>query len=69
MCVSEHLGVYAHVKKRLERGWKKAPNVSKEHGAVQCKARSLSLSLSLSPSFFLSFKRLPHGLLRETKKL
>lgn len=59
----EHLGVYAHVKKRLERGWRKTHNGRKEHGAVQCKVQSLSLS----PSLF--FKYFPHGFLRETKEL
>lgn len=44
----EHLSVYAHVKKRLERGWRKTHNVRKEHGAVQCKVRSPCLS----PLFF-----------------
>ncbi len=63
VCACEHLGVYAHVKKRLERGWRKTHNVRKEHGAVQCKVQSLSLS----PSLF--FKYLPHGFLRETKEL
>lgn len=46
----EHLGVYSRVKKRLERGWRKTPNVRKEHGAVQCKVQSLSLRLPLSLS-------------------
>lgn len=55
--------MHAHVKKRLERGWRKTHNVRKEHGAVQCKARSLPLS----PSLF--FKYFPHGFLRETKEL
>ena len=27
VCACEHLGVYAHVKKRLERGWRKTHNV------------------------------------------
>lgn len=60
LCVCfEHLGVYAHVKKRLERGWRKTHDVRKEHCAVQCSAHSLWLPLSfkylptkgLSPSF------------------
>lgn len=50
-------------KKRLERGWRKTPNVRKEHGAVQCKVQSLS------PSPPLFFKYLPHGFLGETKEL
>lgn len=66
VCACEHLGVYAHVKKRLERGWRKTHNVRKEHGAVQCKVRSPCLSVCLS-SLFLT--HLPHGFLVEIKEL
>lgn len=60
MC-AEHVGVFAHVKKQLERGWKKTHNVRKEHGALQCAAQALLLS----PSLF--FKYLPHEFLRRNK--
>lgn len=61
VCVRVCACEYAHVKKRLERGWRKTHNVRKEHGAVQCKVRSPCL-------FPLFFKYLPHGFLVETKK-
>lgn len=52
-------------KKRLERGWRKTPNVGKSMAQCSVKRR-LSLSLFLSPSLF--FKCLPLGFLRETKE-
>lgn len=63
LCVCWVLGVYAQVKKRLGRGWRKTHNVRKERCAVQCTAHSLSLA----PSLF--FRYLLHGFLRETKGL
>lgn len=50
----ERLCVYAHVKKRLERGERKTRNVRAEHGAVQCKVRPLCL-LSFSNTSLMGF--------------
>lgn len=56
-CVSafEILGVYTYVIKCLERSWRTTPNLRKEHGAVQCKVQSLSLSLSFSNTSLMGF--------------